>query len=376
MNEDSKIILYGNGTYGQLAYKLFSYIGKKPFAICDRKIALRKKHNGVLLVTPEELKDYRDYNIYITTKNFYKEIYNELKDRKFNNVFNINFLLNMDIDIDKIALTDKEKDAWEQRKKYVEVINQSLDADVYIVHLEVVITERCSLRCKQCSSLMPFYNNPNNIDIKSIINDLKKIAAVIDRIGEIRILGGEPFLNPQISELISYLAQENKFGNITIYTNGTVMPDFDTLCNIKENKIFVHVSDYGIQQTKREQFIARLKENNIKYMCRQYDSWFDFGEIKTNNMGNAELQEMFDNCSSAQCFTLHRGRIYHCPRSAHAHVIGAVDLPNADYIEVNDIELKERIIEFTQRKEYIHTCRFCTGTNGELIKPAIQIGSP
>ena len=85
------------------------------------------------------------------------------------------------------------------------------------------------------------------------------------------------------------------------------------------------------------------------------------------------MQKIFTNCSSAQCFTLHRGKIFHCPRSAHAHMLGVVQLPDEEYVDVGEENLKKRVNELLHRKNYIATCAFCKGTNGETIKPAIQV---
>ncbi len=369
-NRESRIIIYGAGAYGRLAYKLFKHIGKTPFGFCDRK---EIKKSGMTVLPPDELEKYRDYYIYIATRNYYEQIYNELRDRGFEFLYDIKFLLDMDIDIDQIELSDDEEDAWAQRDKYIEAVNQCRTCETYFVHLEVVITERCSLRCRNCSSLMPYYDCPDNLDIDKVIEDIKKVVLAVDSIGEVRILGGEPFLNAQIDELIEYLAHENKIRSITVYTNGTVIPSEGVLQAIERNNVFVHISDYGIKNERRRQLIDILESNNIQFSCRKYSSWFDFGKVEKNSFNDLELQKIFTNCSSAQCFTLHRGKIFHCPRSAHAHMLGVVQLPDEEYVDVGEENLKKRVNELLHRKNYIATCAFCKGTNGETIKPAIQV---
>ena len=39
-----------------------------------------------------------------------------------------------------------------------------------IVHLDVVLTECCTLRCKSCSNLMQYYHHPENLDVDEVIS--------------------------------------------------------------------------------------------------------------------------------------------------------------------------------------------------------------
>lgn len=92
-----------------------------------------------------------------------------------------------------LELTSKEQDALQQRKSYVITVKMDEINGIKLNHVELVVTEKCSLKCKGCSSLMPYYAAPQSKDYKSIILYYNNLIEAIDYIGEIRILGGSRF---------------------------------------------------------------------------------------------------------------------------------------------------------------------------------------
>ena len=44
-----------------------------------------------------------------------------------------------------------------------------------LIDVDIVISERCSLKCVDCSNLMQYYVDPTNTDYEKIISSLKKL---------------------------------------------------------------------------------------------------------------------------------------------------------------------------------------------------------
>ena len=77
-----------------------------------------------------------------------------------------------------------------------------LDPDMlFIRSVDLILTEKCSLKCKDCANLMQYYENPINIESEELIGDLHDICSIADEINEIRIIGGEPLMNKQFHEI-------------------------------------------------------------------------------------------------------------------------------------------------------------------------------
>ena len=74
-----------------------------------------------------------------------------------------------------------------RRKKYPDTL----------VYLDVVITECCTLKCRNCSNLMQYYKTPANLDADEVISSLSRILKAV-RVERLKILGGEPFVCQKI----------------------------------------------------------------------------------------------------------------------------------------------------------------------------------
>lgn len=368
-----RALIYGAGVYGTLVKKILDYAKIEIYAFIDRKLA-GTYIEGIPVVAPEKIEEYRDCKIYIATKNYYSEIKRYLLDSGCENVSDIADIL--ETDISKLQLSREEKDVWMQRKAYKIAVDMDKKVGNKFVHIEAVVTERCSLKCKDCSSLMPFYQNPCNVEVSDLIRWIKNLLSGVSYIGELRILGGEPFLNPRLTELITAFAENEKIGMLTIYTNGTVLPGNDILQCIRENNVLLHISDYGIGEKKREILVQKCEELQIDYVVRKYDEWHEFGPFIENNMPSAGLEKMYQNCISANCYTVLNGRLYHCPRAAHAEKIGLLAKCENDCLNLEaEIMDSELIKNFISDAKYIDACRYCYGTRNSdrLVQAAVQM---
>ena len=102
-------------------------------------------------------------------------------------------------------------------------INKFILHKVYFNYVEVPITTKCSLRCKECANLIQYYQNGEFFDYKKIINDIHKLSQVSERIEMLRILGGEPLLHPDLKNIIEEILKNKNIRNIQIVTNGTMI---------------------------------------------------------------------------------------------------------------------------------------------------------
>ena len=103
-----------------------------------------------------------------------------------------------------------------------------------LLKISLALSQVCNLKCPFC------YANKNNIEInkdkkisfekaKNTILQAKKIG-----VKTITLVGGEPFLYPEIKELISFINSNNL--TTVIFTNGTVM-DEDLAKFLYENNV-------------------------------------------------------------------------------------------------------------------------------------------
>ena len=68
--------------------------------------------------------------------------------------------------------------------------------------ITLIINQRCSLKCKCCTSYMNEYplEERKDIPLDRIYDDIDKFFDAMDSIGTVTVMGGEPFMHPDISK--------------------------------------------------------------------------------------------------------------------------------------------------------------------------------
>lgn len=245
-----------------------------------------------------------------------------------------------------------------------------------LLHLDLVITECCTRKCRDCSNLMQYYECPEHLDSEGVISGLRRILDCF-RIGELKILGGEPFVNPAVlKDVLEYLNGEsgNRVDRINIITNGTVIPDDDCIEAMKANpKTEVTFSNYGSVSSRQDEAVEKCKANGIRHTVVDGSFyWLDFGRPVKYLESWDFLERQYKHCYNRKyCNTLYRGGFYACPRQAHGIHLGLLPDARNEYVDLNDAKydtpdaLRRAILGVIRRKQHITACRFCI--NGKYI---------
>ena len=94
------------------------------------------------------------------------------------------------------------------------------------------VGSKCTLKCRDCCNLIP-YLEQKTYSVDSIINNINYITQDME-IELLQIQGGEPFTHKHISEIIEKCAMNNHIHKIEIASNGTILPNEDTIKVIKK----------------------------------------------------------------------------------------------------------------------------------------------
>jgi len=95
---------------------------------------------------------------------------------------------------------------------------------VFMRSVDIVVTERCSMKCKDCSNLMQFFENPVNYREQDLKEAVDLLAEFADEIHEVRVIGGEPLMNKEWHLVVENLTSKHNIKRIVIYTNGMIVP--------------------------------------------------------------------------------------------------------------------------------------------------------
>ena len=385
---DQMIVLFGAGDIGELSSYALKNLGLKVSYFCDNdKDKQGTERFGIKVLSFEELiKLKKDTNIFISN-NYYSTISVELKSHGFTNFYDCVELLN------KTDFTNRQFESLHTLKidRRIEYYKNMCLKDEYnasralhIKNLDVQITERCSLKCTNCSNLMQFYEKPVNEDLDLLFSSLDRFVDSIDKIDEFRVLGGDPFMNKDMHKVVNKLLSYDKAGKVIVYTNGKIIPKGPNLECLKNEKVILDMTNYGTVSNNAQAIIKVCEENNIKYSESVTTVWQDCGEILPfQKRTEEEKKKKFINCCNSDTLSLLKGKLYRCPFSANAENLNAVPKNTEDQVDLSDpkvttADLKVKIKNVVYDKDYITACDFCNGRDYTVkkIKAAVQTKKP
>jgi MoaA/NifB/PqqE/SkfB family radical SAM enzyme len=403
---DCSVSLYGASSFGVLAiYALTKIKIKIDFIIDDDPVKNGKFFCGIPVIKPEELffKSDKDNYIFIAS-NFIEPIYRKIKSLDIKNTFTCDSLFeNSDFqDLTEFNKAHNYQDftpliniAEAKRKilthknasiEFMKKINNNQES-LNIRMLDVVITEACTMKCINCSNLMPYYKKPKNDSVENILGSIDIVQKCVDLFYEVRILGGEPFLHKQIYQIINQIVKYDNIEKIAIFTNATIIPKNENLSCLKNKKVFLDITNYnGCDGDKQlsgnhDKLISILDEEKINYITHPPQVWTDSAKIEFRDLNKDDLKDMFSKCCVNDILTILNGNLYRCPFSANAINLNAI--PKKDFIYLLDknksiSEYKKELKNFYYKKSFIDACNFCQGRDYRtaIVEPAVQTRAP
>ena len=233
----------------------------------------------------------------------------------------------------------------------------------YLSYLEYHVADQCNLNCKACEHYSALVKGEVYPDFEKFERDFTKLHELIDDIGLIRILGGEPLLNKDINKYVRLTRSLYPYARIFVVTNGLkllAMDDefYDTL---KECDADIHISYYlPLKDTmnKVEQF---LKDKNVHYALSPLN--LEFGKKQILKPQNDEqTMEAFYRCAQKTCNNFYDGKMAACFLPFTTKYFNAYfdkELPEDGKIDIYEPglttrELRERLLLPFDR------CRYCS----------------
>lgn len=247
--------------------------------------------------------------------------------------------------------------------KIREIIHIFTTRRLEIPFFDFNVNTKCTLKCKKCDQGIPYMKRREEYSFEQLKKHIDELLEKVDYIYQISILGGEPFLNQDLNEILTYCCECKKIGSIILVTNGTIYPEEKVLKALKNNKIRVGISWYPLKNTyNRTRLIQYLEGNNIKYNVRRAN-WLDFGDWNINrNYSEDRIKRNYKNCFLKNCVQYNNGVLYRCAKVVLLEDQQIINPNNDEYIIVNSNnskrDFKNSINRFYSTK-YIQSCNYC-----------------
>ena len=239
----------------------------------------------------------------------------------------------------------------------------------YLPYLEFRIADHCNMNCSACAEFSGLVEEKKFPVFENFAKDMERLSNFIDDIWQIRILGGEPLLNPEINRYIELTRKFYPQALIHVVTNGLIldkMPE-DFFNTLRKNNVTVVISLYKPLENRILDIINFLEERNITYMVNPYspdpkkpiEKFFKNQSLLPKN----DPIRMFWNCNSNTCRDLWQGKITTC------YKVSAIKFFN-DYFNKNiptdcgflDLYSEDLTTEKIKRLMVtpFELCRYCT----------------
>jgi glycosyltransferase involved in cell wall biosynthesis len=136
-------------------------------------------------------------------------------------------------------------------------------------YYEYHISEHCNLNCKGCTHFCNIVEEPHFADYEQYCRDLKALKGLYKNISRIRLMGGEPLLNPKLPEFIKVTRETFPESKLVVVTNGLLLPKAEEhLFKImRDCECILNISVYKPTYTILSDLQDILKKNNIYWQC-------------------------------------------------------------------------------------------------------------
>lgn len=231
--------------------------------------------------------------------------------------------------------------------------------------VEINVVEHCNLRCRSCSHLSPMVP-PTQIGVAEVTRWCGDLAQRL-LATEVRLLGGEPTLHPELARIASAVRDSGLGRELVLITNG-LRPDLltpESAAHFDLVRITTYPNSVQRIEALLDSWTAICDRSGVRLEVRHSDQFrITLRPIDTS----PELTErIFSACQMAhdwRCLTLGNGRLFLCPQ-AHAFAIAGVREPDQDDGVGVDSSVAE-ILRYLERSKPLPSCGSCTGTFGAV----------
>lgn len=368
-------VIFGAGNVGQLLLRELQSVDHAPSIVCfcDNNPS-KKSFAGLPVLTPSAVKEkYPDAVFYISLSDI-DDAVQQLQSLGFQRWVSLPHLQRT-----LVPTINPDKWTWDVPLDAVHHVFNSAywchqhyeKKDFFLHSVDIMVTARCSLRCRDCCNLMPLYRQPENFSPDTIMREVNRLLASIDALVEARVIGGEPLMNQEFHRIVEYLAAKEKIKKVVIYTNGTIPLREEQAAALQHEKVFFMITDYGTLSRSLSQQVAFLSRLHIAHWVMKAGGWTDCGKVEKHNRTLDENKKIFSLCCANNLFTLLDGRLYRCPFSANAHHMKLISESSE-----GGATLERSAIVALREKESLVACDYCNGRmrGSPEITPAIQLG--
>ncbi|MDF2890850.1 MAG: radical domain protein [Clostridia bacterium] len=380
-NSTASIILWGAGILGQMALKVLRHLGREPICYCDinKELHGTDMHGFPVLSVEEAISKYPTAIFILCVGVMGNSYGREEEAAKQARILNHTGTI-VSADVIHYIYNVKVLKRGISSANYAQTIYNLRHSDNVLQRLSIVITDRCTLNCRDCGMLIPYKKPGKDADVEMILSAVEKMFSMVEGIRWVQIFGGEPFLHPRLLELTRKVVEIDKALSVVLITNATLPPIQEQYNELASYISYFTYSDYGPSLSKYcNEVDNACKSSGMVYSKSNYNqdglSWVTYGPVSNKNYTDDEKKVVFNNCMQAECnYRISPdGIFYFCERQLHPAIRPIGNTEN-EIIHLEDPEMDGAVLqakwEYIRRLPYLKACDYCGG--GGYVPAAVQ----
>jgi hypothetical protein len=394
------VILWGAGDLGNLIGGKFIELGLHITSYWDTRAEKFKEIHGIQVKYPYKDQNEKDTTVVVfciinnVTRTM---LMNELKEHGYTNILDGVYLYQA-----LICPFDSESGVISRecinskscnttfcqrlqsiiRDQFSPEISPKGGKRIHIGTITFVVNQKCTLGCKYCTSYMNRYPAAKRINFSTerILDDIDRVMDALDSTGTITVMGGEPFLHPDIGKIVQRLSEKKNFATLGIATSGTCRIKPEQLIGMEDPRVFVSFANYTESLTEGQ---CRMYDENVDMVRR---SGINFRTYPPSpqwrvtstlyNLGDSieTMSKKRHSCLFPSCIQLKNGKLHLCDLANAIYSLGIADYP-VDYIDITQTTSRDDFREKLRALidcDYFLTCGHCELSLGLTEKAAEQ----
>lgn len=227
--------------------------------------------------------------------------------------------------------------------------------------VELHAAEHCNLNCKFCSMFCGLVKEPVFPNYEFTKRGMKELKRYIKHVKKVRIVGGEPLLNPELERYIDMVRDIYPYTDIRLISNGILVKNMrDSLIQslVRNNVTFI-VTGYQPLMDKQEEIHQFLESKGVRHsighLVMEFQKIYDY-------RGNGFSESNYNVCNwKKSCATLYENKLAPCFPPFVIHYMSEafdLDIPESGILDLYEKGMSsERIHRFFDTP--FDLCRYC-----------------
>lgn len=246
---------------------------------------------------------------------------------------------------------------------------------VRLPHLETNVTSACQNRCNSCNHFVPLQlGKPFMLDPAVMERDLRHLSRIC-RVEKYGMLGGEPTLHPDLTQLISIAADSGIAREIEVWTNGQRLAE-----QLKKRWDFFWFGKWdALVVTAYPGKLADDDIDRLQSACRTAGKRFELKDERNHpnftqllKKAPERAQETFDHCwFKTFSRVIDNGFFYMCCCGPYIPKLLLGRPEGVDGLRIDETTTEEDLLAFLNRREALESCGTCAGRNTRDAVPVV-----